>query len=51
MDKKDYIIQALTQQRDAANNEVMRIIAEANEQIDQLKKRIEELTRAQDSDK
>ena len=33
VDKKDYVIQALTQQRDAANNEIARIIAEANEQI------------------
>jgi hypothetical protein len=46
MDKKDYAIQALTQQRDAANNEIARIIAEANEQIDALKARIAELEEA-----
>jgi len=43
MDKKDYIIQALTQQRDLAHNEVARVVAEANEQIDQLKARVAEL--------
>jgi len=43
VDKKDYMIQALTQQRDAAQNEIARIIAEANEQIDKLKSRITEL--------
>ena len=43
MDKKDYMIQALTQQRDAAQNEIARIIAEANEQIDALKVRVAEL--------
>jgi hypothetical protein len=43
MDKKDYVIQVLTQQRDAANNEIARIISEANEQIDTLKARIAEL--------
>jgi hypothetical protein len=46
VDKKDYVIQALTQQRDAANNEIARIIAEANEQIDALKARIAELEEA-----
>lgn len=42
-DRKDHLIEILMQQRDAANNQVANLMAEANERIADLEAQIEAL--------